>query len=189
MSATLLVSGLLSCYHLVAIVYTSLVVACVTVDGSTPQIDVGEDGIDTVLVEIALVAPVTIYITCNGILGRFLQVFNTHIKYRVWSSLRSIEVITAVEVCTRCHRYVVEDTCEIEIAESTQSQYLSLVGIVVARHIVWVNGYHSLSLVQHEVAIVDGRIERIPRGEGILRLNVHRVYLRQCGLVCCRCRE
>ena len=82
-----------------------------------------------------------------------------------------------------------ENTREIEVAERTQREHLSLIGIVVALHIVGVGSNYCLGLLQHQVTIVDGRIEGSPRGECILSLNVHRVNLRQGRLVGSRDRQ
>ena len=142
--------------NLIATFHASLIVAGTAIDGGTPEVDIGQDSVDTVLIQIALVAPVTIGRARDSISRCFLQVVDTHCEHLVGSCLRGIEVITAIQVCPRRHRNIVEHLHQIEIAEGAQSQYLCFVGIIVASRIVGVNCNHTLSLLQYEVTVING---------------------------------
>ena len=170
---------------LVGIADALLVVSLAVVDGSTPEVDIGQQGTHGVAREIAHVAPVLLAIgtTFHDVALGLLEVVDAVLQHTVGSHLRDHHLLVVVLVRLRRVGHVAEGAYQVEVAEAAQGKHLCTCLVVVALCEGRVVLHHVCSMVQHDVATVDDGIETLPRVVTILGKQVHCTDVLQVGIV------
>ena len=146
-------------------------------DAASPQIDVGQQGLDGIAGEIAHAAPVGVGISRDGVGLCLLQVVDAAFQHDAGCRLRNIAILVATHIGFGDVGHVTEVAHQVEIAQRAQRQHLRAMGQVVALGVRRVFVHHLSGFLQHDVAVVDDTVERCPCGKLIVGLCVAQINL------------
>ena len=167
----------------VGVVHNLLIVGTAVGHGSTPQVDVGCDGIDGIAGDVAPVAPVvqTVATRLHDVLAGLVQVVEALLQHFARGALCNGLNLTVVLVGLADVRHIAEGANQIEVAERAQSQHLGANHVVVALSELRVFGHHLGCMAQYDVAVVDDLIEIGPRAIAHRRQQVDGTHVVEVG--------
>ena len=171
----LLIEGMLGTDDGVGVDDGLLIVAAAMGHGSAPEVDVGHQRVDSITGNVALVAPVELAVgsTAHDVGTGCLQVVKTVLQHLVGRALRELLHLAVILVGVTGIGHITESTHQIEVAQRAQGQHLCTHHLIVAIGKFRIFGHHVLSMVEHDVAVVDDLVEGIPLAVAVGRKQVH----------------
>ena len=148
----------------VAVDNSLLIVGGTVGHGCTPQVDVGHQGMDGVTGHVAPVAPVvaTVGAGAHDVLTGVEQVVQTMLQHDIRRALGLRLGLTVFLVGVLRVGHIAERPHQVEVAERAQGQHLGTYHLVVTKRELRVFIHHRLSVVKHDVAVVDDLVESAP---------------------------